>query len=84
MKKLLGQVRRVQLPEAPSPLWLRVEFMISTALGLLLGRFFFVLAGVHPDETQEPYVLLGLWITINVFFMAHRTPDKKGIDFRVW
>lgn len=50
---------------------------------LMLLHFHTSLGDGMPDwlKLLSP---IGLWIIGVVFFILHRTPDKKGVEYKVW
>ncbi|PWF55042.1 hypothetical protein [Massilia glaciei] len=74
MAKFLGKGLRLKLA-APTGLRLMLEMMLGSGIGMLIADVLF---------QTNPLVLLALWCTVNIYFVCHRTPDGKGLDFKVW
>jgi len=70
---------------APTRLAVLLYVVVGTGIGCLswIPVLFFTSMGDSFGEWEKLWVPLILWGVAITFFLLHRSPDKKSIEFRI-
>lgn len=70
---------------APTRLVLMLQVIIGTGIGCLswIPLLFFTSLGDSWADWEKLWVPLTIWGVAIAFFLSHRSPEKKDIDFRI-
>jgi len=70
---------------APTKLVVLLYVVVGTGIGTLswIPLLFFTSMGDSWPDWMKLGMPLALWGVAVIFFVLHRTPDKKSIEFRI-
>lgn len=59
------------------------EICFSVALGIGFGFWIHGFAVDAAADISQPYMIIFCWIAGVIFFLAHRSEDKRSVEFEV-